>query len=1067
MQNTLATDEYRVELLGPPRIQVAGEAIDLGGPRQEKLLTVLVLEADRVLPVEALVDALWDEDPPATARRQVHNAVSELRRRLGPAREVVVSNRYGYRACVSARNVDVHRFRELVAVAGRAASDKRPAEAITAFDSALGLWRGSALAGMEGPAMRLAAARLEEERLSALEQLVGLRLDQGGGPDYVPALRELVAEHPFRDPFRGQLMLALYRSGRQAEALDVYERGRAQLAGDLGLDMRAGLRRLHELILRNDPSLDAPCRAASELSMPSAPAASTASAPAPAPHKAVVTQNLRTEQIRTTPGDNFLPCPVRDFVGREDDLEGLTRALVADPDSAGVVCLDGMAGAGKTALALQAAHLVADRFPDGQFFVDLRAHSPGQGPLPPATALDWLLRAAGYGPEIPADPAQQTAAWRALLAKRRALVVLDDALDARQIRPLIPGAGRSMVLVTSRKRLLDLEAADTHSLDVLSEQDSVALFTRIVGDARTQAEPAAVADIIVFCDRLPLAIRIAASRLRHRPGWSVADMADRLRGGPGLTELVAGDRSVAGAFEVSYRRLGQPDQDVFRALSLHPGRDFDAAAAAALAGLPTDRATACLERLVDVNLLGQDRFGRYRLPDLIRRYAASKALRSDCPERREAALDRLRSHYRRLAVAAMTLADPGSGLWTEIWGPAEETPAGAHTANDSNNTSNAHTPPTAHAPDTGGLPRTVDDVVSLLRDERANLTAVIGLTASGPHPEQTCQLAVATASLLVHGGYAQEALPSLELAVRDATAAADLRGRAAARLHTGLALRTLGRHQEAVEALKAALAEFDALGDLQGMSRTLRNLGCVHHMRGDFDKALHHYQRALELARKIGAGRDEAAALANIGSLLGCMHKHEEALWHHEQALTRSEELANPYLQVIALTNIGVARSRLGDGVHARTALHRALELAARIGARHVEGGVCCSIADLLHRDGDHAGALPWARRALAVAAQSDNPILESTTWNLIGRLQFGLGHLAAARASHLRALSLCRDRGIRYEEAVAWEGLAAVARGDGDSEVAGDYADQAVAMFHDADSDRAAAVLAAALAAG
>ncbi|MEY9930832.1 DNA-binding SARP family transcriptional activator/tetratricopeptide (TPR) repeat protein [Catenulispora sp. GP43] len=1056
----MATDEYRVDLLGPPRIHVVGEPIDLGGPRQEKLLTLLVLEADRVLPVEALVDALWDEDPPATARRQVHNAVSELRRRLGPAREVVVSHRYGYRACVSARNVDVHRFRELVAVAGRAASDRRPAEAIAAFDSALGLWRGSALAGMEGPAMRLAAARLEEERLAAVEQLVGLRLDLGGGPDYVPVLRELVAEHPFRDPFRGQLMLALYRSGRQAEALEVYERGRAQLAGDLGLDMRAGLRHLHESILRNDPSLDAPCHAASAAAAVTAVVTAPEPPPPPEPQKAIANQPLRAEQIRTSPGENFLPCPVRDFVGRENELEGLTRILVADPEGAGVVCVDGMAGAGKTALALQAAHLVADRFPDGQFFLDLRAHSPSQGPLPPATALDWLLRAAGYGPEIPADPAQQTAAWRALLAGRRALVVLDDALDARQVRPLIPGAGRSMVLVTSRTRLLDLEAADVCSLDMLSEQDAAALFTRIVGDARSRAEPAAVAAIIGFCDRLPLAIRIAAARLRHRPGWSVADLADRLRDGAGLTELVAGDRSVAGAFEVSYRRLGQPDQEVFRALSLHPGRDFDAAAAAALAGLPTARAAACLERLVDVNLLGQDRFGRYRMPALIRRYAVGKALRCDSPERREAALDRLRSHYRRLAVAAMTLADPGSGLWRDIWDRTEEAKDVAHTAHAT------HTGYAAHTPDTG-LPRTVDDVVTLLRDERANLTAVIGLTASGPHREQTCQLAVATASLLVHGGYAQEALPGLELAVRDATAADDLRGRAAARLHTGLALRTLGRHQEAAAALTMALAEFDALGDRQGMSRTLRNLGCVHHVRGDFDKALCHYRRALDLAREIDAGRDEAAALGNIGSLLGCMHKHEEALWHHEQALTRSEELANPYLQVIALTNIGVARSRLGEGVHARTALKHALELAARIGARHVEAGVCCSIADLLHREGDHAGALPWAQRALAVAEQSENPILESTTWNLIGRLQFGLGDLASARAGYLRALALCRDRGIRYEEAVAWEGLAAVARGDGDPEIAGDYADQAVAMFHDADSDRAAAVLAAALAAG
>lgn len=625
--------EWSIALLGTQRVRVGARSLELSGPRQQRLLAVLALEANQAVSFNGVLDALWDEEPPDTAHRQVHNAVAALRRALGPVRDSIVTVGRGYRLEIAPETLDFRRFLHSVARARRAIAAGRSADASADLAEGLALWQGPALAGLSGRAIRVAAAHLDEERLAATEMLFRLRLEEGAGVEIIPALRKLVQEHPLRDRFREQLMLALYRAGRQAEALDVYEAGRVLLADELGLDMRAEVRELHGRILRADPTLDARRSV-------------KAGDPVPAPTDTVDDEGPEIDQTAEEHGAaplqcgdrSFLPRDIPAFIGRDDEYRRLV-ALGEDGarKSAPVVAsIDGMAGIGKTALALRVAHSLAEHYPDGQFFIDLHGHTPGHEPVDPARALEQLLCDAGMRPDqVPSGLEQRSAAWRAALATRRALTLVDNALDAEHARPLLPGSGGTMVLITSRRKLLDLDADAAVSLEVLSDLDAMELFEQIVGPERTAGEAEAVADIARLCGYLPLAIRIAAARLRHRGAWTVAHLAERLREGEGpLGDLVAGDRSVASAFEISYRQLDHRQRLLFWRLGQQVGRDFDADGAAALCAVPRAEAEDLLEELFDRNMLGQRVQGRYYFHDLIRRYAYDKARAEEPPQER-------------------------------------------------------------------------------------------------------------------------------------------------------------------------------------------------------------------------------------------------------------------------------------------------------------------------------------------------------------------------------------------------------------------------------------------------
>ncbi|WP_410588169.1 BTAD domain-containing putative transcriptional regulator [Amycolatopsis sp. lyj-23] len=581
------------KLLGTVRVQRDGERVGLGGLRQQRLLVMLLLDVGKVVGADRLLEAMWDGEPPATARRQLHNAVAALRRSFGPAKHIVVKDGPGYRLTAAAQDVDAHRFTTMVAAASAAAAAGRTDAAVELLESALALWDGPALAGLHSPVFEIVAARFEENRLAATEQLAGLRLDGGEAVAVVPQLGELVSRHPLREETRKLLMLALHRCGRPADALGVYEQGRRLLRDELGVDPGAGLRELHERILRDD-----------------------------LPHR----------EPGGPGGRSFLPYDTAHFTGRAAELEFLTGCRPAGT-ALNILAVDGMAGAGKTTLAVRLAHQLAPGFPEGHLFIDLHGHTAGQEPLDPGAALERLLLDFGLAPaQIPPDPGQRAARWRAEVAERRVLVVLDNALDATQVRPLLPGTGKAQVIITSRRRLAGLDGVTSRSLDVLPARDAVALFTRIAGTGRTQRRPDAVAEVVALCGYLPLAVGIAAWRFHNRPAWSLEDLVCRLRDRAGrLAELRLGDRSVAAQFELSYRKLTPGQRRLVRVLgtAARSGEDFDAGTAALLLDLPVREAERLLEELFDAHVLGQRATGRYHFHALVQEHARAKAAEPD------------------------------------------------------------------------------------------------------------------------------------------------------------------------------------------------------------------------------------------------------------------------------------------------------------------------------------------------------------------------------------------------------------------------------------------------------
>ncbi|MBB4911624.1 DNA-binding SARP family transcriptional activator [Actinophytocola algeriensis] len=617
MTEVPALAEFR--LLGAFEVWVGGHRLQLGGCRQKKVLATLLLNVNAVVTTERLVDLLW-EDPPGTARRQVHNAIARLRVSLGSARALVVSDGPGYRVQVAPEQVDVHRFTRALTAARRAAANGDWGSVSRTVPDALRLWRGPALAGLSGRLLEAAAHRLDEQRLAAQELAVESRLEEGEAASLIPELTELIAEHPLREGLRAQLILALARSGRQSEALEVYERTRLLLAEELGLEPGPGMRELQQRILRGDASLrgDGPA-------VP--PARVLFEVPAPV-EKDTATEDVPagTVSVATPPRPCLLPYDIADFTGRDEDIARLLAAAGAPTESATVVtAIDGMAGVGKTALAVRVAYLLADRYPDGQLFIDLQGHTLGRRPLDPAAALDFLLRSLGVpADQVPATLPDRIARWRSQVAGRRLLLVLDNAEDTAQVRALMPTGPDIGVLVTGRRRLCALEGVSSHSLQPMSPGDATALFRRVAGWERTAPEPRGVVDVAELCGHLPLAVRIAASRFRNRPAWTVRHLVDRLGGaGRQLAELSLGDLSVANVFAASYDRLTVEQQRSFRLLGTHPDPEYNVTRAATLLGMNPESAERVLEELLDVHLLIQDKVGRYRLHPLLREYARS------------------------------------------------------------------------------------------------------------------------------------------------------------------------------------------------------------------------------------------------------------------------------------------------------------------------------------------------------------------------------------------------------------------------------------------------------------
>ncbi|WP_456986212.1 BTAD domain-containing putative transcriptional regulator [Kitasatospora sp. cg17-2] len=593
------------------------------------MLGTLLLNAGTVVPVARLVDALWDDEPPATAPRQVRNLAGLLRRKLAAAQDgppVLLTDGPGYRIAPNGHQVDALTFAHRVSVARGLAERGEPAAAVEEFRSALGLWRGPVLDGLSGSLLAAGALALDELRLTAWENCLDLEADLGRHRQSIPELTALVAEHPLRDRFVTQLVRALQRAGRRADALAAHRRFAHRLADELGLDPGPELQVLHQELLKDG-------------------AAPTQHGAAPAPRPPRPRQHL--------PRPAQLPPALATFVGRRAELsalDGLTDP--AGPAAAGIGVVTGGAGTGKTALAVHWAHRVRERFPDGQLHLNLGGYALDP-PLTPHEALARFLRALGTDLErVPGTVDESAALYRSLLADRRVLVLLDNAHNAEQVRPLLPGSAGSLALVTGRDGLTGLTACDGARrlvLDVLPRTEAVELVARIAGAERTRAEPRAAAELAAACGHLPLALGIAAGRLAERPHRTLVEHTAELRDAEDRLTALQIDSDAASAvrvaFDLSYRALQPTAQRLFRLLGLAPGNCISTAAAAALAGSAPAATRPVLEHLAAAHLLSPAGPDRYRLHDLLRCYAAERATAETRPADRAAARERLRSWH--------------------------------------------------------------------------------------------------------------------------------------------------------------------------------------------------------------------------------------------------------------------------------------------------------------------------------------------------------------------------------------------------------------------------------------
>jgi DNA-binding SARP family transcriptional activator len=991
----------RIDVLGPLRVRIGDRDLPVTARRERVLLAMLVLHANRAVPLPELVDAVWHRhrQPPKDARSQLQGCVCRLRRALsgsgGPA-AAIITDPAGYRLQIDPRAVDMCEFHRLRDQARAAAAGRRAGEASQRYRAALGLWRGSAFSGVDSDRVRDAAGVLAEERVLLLEECVRLELDLGRAGELVGELSELLPHHPYREGLYGALMLALYRAGRPADALATYRRADQLLRDELGTEPGGELQRLHRAILNRDP----------ELAPPGRPAGGPAGRPPPPPRE--------------------LPHEAAGFTGRLAALAELDRLLPdrrsGDPAPVPIAVVTGPAGVGKTALGVYWAHRVAGRFPDGQLYRDLRGHDPDR-PVPPAAALAALLRSLGIpAPQVPADPAEAAALYRSRLAGRRVLVVLDNAATAEQVRPLVPGAPGCFVLVTSRDRLTGLAARDGASrlvLDVLPPAEAWAMIARGIGGHRARAEREAVSELAKLCSHLPLALRIAAANLADHPGRSVAGYVAELARGDRLAALRAeGDQqsAVLGAFQLSYQVLPAPAQRLFRRVGLVPGPDFTAPVAAAVAGCDAAEAERVLGTLAAVHLVDEPVPGRFALHDLLRRYADQLVDAEDGAPARAAAVDRLLGGYLRTADSASQLLDPQS-LRLPLRLPQR--------------------PPLAR------LDR-VADALAWLDTERANLVAAVGHAAATDQPPAWL-LADRLRCYLSRGQHTVDWLATARAAAGAADRAGDLPARAACQFSLGHAHQCLARFPTAIAHYTAAYALAGQAGWVDGQAATLNNLGLLYQEQGRPAGSADHHLRALALNRERGAVGYQAVNRVNLADVERQLGRLRQAADDLNEALALSRRLGYRHGEAVAGGSLGHTYRALGQLGPARERLTEALARYRETGDRAGESATLQGLA-AVHRDaGRYPAASEHATRAAAVAAEIGDHRRESDALRTLGSVQLRLGRLRRALAHHRSALALARRANSAFAEIAALIELAGAHHRNGEPGPAGELAGQAL----------------------
>jgi DNA-binding SARP family transcriptional activator/tetratricopeptide (TPR) repeat protein len=948
-------------LLGPLSVRHDDADVLVPAAKQRIVLAALLRRANRVVSFDELAEALWDSVPPSTARVTLHNYVKRLRQVLGPVVAArIITRDPGYLISIREQELDLLHFTSLCAAGSAAVHAGLWDQADLVLGQALRLWRGAPLADVPSEVLRREEVpRLEQMRLQAQEWHIEAALHLGRHDQLVPTLRALIAQHQLRERFHGQLMLALYQGGRQGDALAAYRDARQMLVDELGVEPGPELRRLHQRILAADPELSAqrwapasttPQRSAARANQsPCVPAQSAAAGDEPA------TRRVLPRQV---------PAGVLFFVGRAAELETLSGLLgrAAAGETGVISAIGGTAGVGKTALAVHWAHQVAGRFPDGQLYVNLRGFGPSD-PVTATAALRGFLDALQVpAAQIPGGFEEQQGLYRSLLASRSVLIVLDNARDGDQVRPLLPGSPGCMVVVTSRSELAGLvatEGARSLSLDVLTDAEAHELLARRIGAPRLAAEPDAARELTGLCARLPLALAITAARASARPGFALAALAAELRDARSrLDALATGEQAtdLRVVFSWSYYSLEAPAARMFRLLGLHPGPDITAAAAASLAALTPGEAHGLLRELTRRHLLAEPAPGRYVFHDLLRVYAAEQAHAEEGEPGCRQALHRTLDHYLHTGHDAAHMMQPQRG--TLALTPAEP----------------------------GVTPEHLDDheqALAWFKAEHQVLLSTTSLAAETSFHTCAWQLPWSMATFLDWQGHWHDWAATQRIALAAVTRETDQAAQATARRAFAAACIRRADYDEASIHLKECLNLYAQLGDRAGESRIHRDLGNLSEYQDRYDDALGHAEQALSLSRTIADQAGHAAALTNVGSYHARLGDHQQALICGQQALDLHRELGSRYGEAHTWEVLGYANHHLGRLTEAASCYRHALSLFRELGDRVYEATTLTFLGDTHHAAGDPRAARDAWQQALAILEDLQHPGAEELSAKL------------------------------------------------------------------------------------
>ncbi|SEC21166.1 DNA-binding transcriptional activator of the SARP family [Nocardioides exalbidus] len=920
----MATETGRVEVLvlGACEVKVDGTVVPVTAAQQRVVLAALALAAGEPVSADTLCTHLWPEEVPATGRTSLHNSIRRLRTTLADAgaAPVLETGAAGYRLRLGPDDLDAARAERLVGVArAHAAADERAA-ALVAYDDALAAWRGEPLADLAAAGWLTGEAeRLADLRLAATEEWADLARGSGLADRAVERLQPLAEAHPLRESLRAALVHALHDAGRSAEALEHYARARELLVGELGTEPGALLREAHARVLAFD-----------------------------------VGEEPTSSALVVVPAQ--LPSPPARLVGRAAAGAALHRSLSTVDAGPVAWVVSGSAGVGKSAFAARWCHDVAERFPDGQLFVNLRGFDPGGTPLSAVDALRALLAGLGVPAEqVPQSLAEMVGAYRSLLSGRRVLVLLDNARDADQVAPLLPASTGSLAVVTSRDELTTL--AVTHgvrllSLDLLDDRDAREVFSAHLDAGRLEAEPGALAEILDRCGGLPLALAVAGARVASGPHTSLADLAAELRDSS-LDSLTLGHPTtdVRAVLSWSYDALSADAAHTYRLVGLHPGPEIGVAALASMAGRPLRRVRASVDELVRASLVTVRRPGRLALHDLVAAHAGETAESALGAEEVDEVRRRLVDHVLRATVGA-TRTIFATPLPFAL-GPAPD----------------------------GLVAEPLDDADqghAWLRAELPVLQRVADLAAATPGLHaHAWRLARTLNGYLCDRSSFTELVALHESGLAAAVAAGDVVGEADSRHGLGEALTELDPEEAAVQ-LERARDLFALAGDRTGESDVESALGRLHESTGDYQRGITHTTRSLDLAREIGDASGTAVALNNLGWLYSCLGDHEASLGFCQEALEHYRRIGDRGGESYALDSAARAYLGLGDLRRAASMFAQAVEIGESLGHHLNQTFNLTHLGDAQHALGEVDRARASWTAALDLLEEVGHPRAES-----------------------------------------------------------------------------------------